>query len=84
MSGCSYHGATPRSLGWNVKHMSTVAVFRYRYLAGQKEYEVELQFTSALTGYPDRVKTGWEENKDGEEPVPGSVSDIGSDGRGTG
>ncbi|XP_041361349.1 uncharacterized protein LOC121377431 [Gigantopelta aegis] len=55
-----------------------------RYLAGQKEYEVELQFTSALTGYPDRVKTGWEENKDGEDPLPGSVSDVGSDGHGTG
>lgn len=51
----------------------------YRYFAGQKEYEVELQFTSGLTGHPDRLKTGWEENKDGEDPVPGSSSDLGSD-----
>ncbi|PVD32684.1 hypothetical protein C0Q70_08129 [Pomacea canaliculata] len=50
-----------------------------RYFAGQKEYEVELQFTSGLTGHPDRLKTGWEENKDGEDPVPGSSSDLGSD-----
>ena len=27
----------------------------YRYLAGMKEYEVELQFTSALLGFPDRT-----------------------------
>ncbi|XP_046362564.2 uncharacterized protein LOC124139499 [Haliotis rufescens] len=50
-----------------------------RYMAGQKEYEVELQFTSGITGYPDRIRTGWEENKDGEEPVPGSTSDMASD-----
>ncbi|KAK6182267.1 hypothetical protein SNE40_009987 [Patella caerulea] len=50
-----------------------------RYLAGQNEYEVELQFTSSLTSYPDRIKTGWDENRDGEDPVPGSVSDLSTD-----
>ncbi|KAK7489378.1 hypothetical protein BaRGS_00019322 [Batillaria attramentaria] len=49
-----------------------------RYFAGQKEYEVELQFTSGLTSHPDRLKTGWEENRDGEDPVPGSSSDVSS------
>ncbi|XP_041465232.1 uncharacterized protein LOC121415911 isoform X1 [Lytechinus variegatus] len=46
-----------------------------RYLAGQKEYEVELQFSSNLIGYPDRIK-GAEEAIDGEEPVPGSQVDM--------
>ena len=44
---------------------------------GQKEYEVELQFTSGLVSYPIRTKTG-EEFVDGEQPVYGSVSDIAS------
>ncbi|KAK3732447.1 hypothetical protein RRG08_037451 [Elysia crispata] len=47
-----------------------------RYFAGQKEYEVELQFSSGLTGYPDRVQTGWEETRDGEEPEAGSSGDV--------
>lgn len=50
-----------------------------RYFAGQKEYEVELQFSSGLTSHPDRLKTGWEENRDGEDPVPGSSSDVSSE-----
>lgn len=50
-----------------------------RYYAGQKEYEVELQFTSGLVSHPDRLKTGWEDNRDGEDPVPGSSSDLSSD-----
>ncbi|XP_035825164.1 uncharacterized protein LOC101851493 [Aplysia californica] len=50
-----------------------------RYFAGQKEYEVELQFSSGLTGHPDRVKTGWEENRDGEEPEAGSSGDVSTD-----
>ncbi|XP_076438172.1 uncharacterized protein LOC143277267 isoform X2 [Babylonia areolata] len=50
-----------------------------RYYAGQKEYEVELQFTSGLTGHPDRLKTGWEENRDGEDPMAGSSSDLSSE-----
>ena len=50
-----------------------------RYYAGQKEYEVELQFSSGLTGHPDRLKTGWEDNRDGEDPVPGSSSDVSSE-----
>ncbi|XP_076802649.1 uncharacterized protein LOC143446753 isoform X2 [Clavelina lepadiformis] len=37
-----------------------------RYLSGQKEYEVELQFSSALLSYPDRVQTA-EEAVDGEK-----------------
>ena len=44
-------------------------------MAGQKEYEVELQFTSNLLGHPKRTKTG-EELPDGEEPVFGSHSDL--------
>ncbi|XP_057308593.1 uncharacterized protein LOC130646936 [Hydractinia symbiolongicarpus] len=48
-----------------------------RYMAGQKEYEVELQFTSGLLSSPDRTKSG-EENIDGEKAVFGSRSDINS------
>ncbi|OWF49741.1 uncharacterized protein LOC110451314 [Mizuhopecten yessoensis] len=50
-----------------------------RFLAGQKEYEVELEFSSTLTAYPDRVKTGGEECRDGENPEPGSSSTVGSE-----
>lgn len=46
-------------------------------MAGQKEYEVELQFTSGLLSSPDRTKSG-EENIDGEKAVFGSRSDINS------
>ena len=28
-----------------------------RYLAGQKEYEVELQFSSGILAHPDRINT---------------------------
>ena len=49
----------------------------FRYMAGQKEYEVELQFTSGLLGAPDRTKTK-EENIDGEKAIFGSRSDMGS------
>ena len=48
-----------------------------RYMAGQKEYEVELQFTSGLLSSPVRTNTG-EENIDGEKAIFGSHSDIGS------
>ena len=48
-----------------------------RYLMGQKEYEVELQFTSGMVSYPIRTKTG-EDFVDGEQPVYGSTTDIGS------
>lgn len=48
-----------------------------RYLAGQKEYEVELQFSSGMLGFPDRVKTG-EEYRDGEAPIPGSQTELSS------
>ena len=37
-----------------------------RYLSGQKEYEVELQFSSGLLGYPDRVVNS-EQSIDGEK-----------------
>ena len=37
-----------------------------RYLSGQKEYEVELQFSSGLLSYPDRVVNS-EESVDGEK-----------------
>ena len=39
-----------------------------RYLAGQKEYEVELQFTSGLLGFPDRLGDS-ESAVDGNDPV---------------
>ncbi|XP_072175940.1 uncharacterized protein [Diadema setosum] len=48
-----------------------------RYMAGQKEYEVELQFSSNLMGFPDRTK-GAEEAIDGEEPIQGSQADMAS------
>lgn len=49
-----------------------------RYLAGQKEFEVELHFTSSMVGYPDRVRSA-EEYRDGEKPLPGSTSTMDSD-----
>lgn len=48
-----------------------------RHLASQKEYEVELEFSSSITGFPSRVNPG-EEYRDGEEPIPGSLSSISS------
>ncbi|KAJ8020621.1 hypothetical protein HOLleu_40259 [Holothuria leucospilota] len=50
-----------------------------RYIAGQKEYEVELQFSSQLMSFPDRVK-GAEEAVDGEQPIPGSSMSVDSAG----
>lgn len=44
-------------------------------MAGQKEYEVELQFTAGLLSSPDRTRTN-EENIDGEKAIFGSKSDI--------
>ena len=37
-------------------------------MGGQKEFEVELQFTSSLLGYPDRLQDG-ESPKDGNPPI---------------
>lgn len=55
-------------------------IFIYiRYIAGQKEYEVELQFSSQLMSFPDRVK-GAEEAVDGEQPIPGSSLSVDSGG----
>ena len=56
--------------------MKSESVHISRYLAGQKEFEVELEFSSALTAYPDRVNTGGEEYRDGEIPEPGSQASI--------
>ena len=47
----------------------------YRYMAGQKEYEVELQFTSGLLGAPTRT-IAEEENIDGEKLIFGSRSEV--------
>lgn len=44
-------------------------------MAGQKEYEVELQFTAGLLSSPDRTRTQ-EENIDGEKAIFGSKSDL--------
>ena len=38
-----------------------------RYLAGQKEYEVELQFSSGLLNAPDRLKATEPETFDGDK-----------------
>ncbi|XP_068706194.1 uncharacterized protein [Montipora foliosa] len=46
-----------------------------RYMAGQKEYEVELQFSSGILSYPSRTNID-EENIDGEEPIFGSRIDL--------
>ncbi|XP_033640408.1 uncharacterized protein LOC117300735 [Asterias rubens] len=46
-----------------------------RYIAGHKEYEVELQFSSNLLSFPDRTKTA-EEVVDGDEPILGSTADV--------
>ena len=48
-----------------------------RYMAGQKEYEVELGFTSGMLGAPDRTRNAGE-NIDGEMAVFGSRSDVNS------
>ncbi|XP_070533195.1 uncharacterized protein [Ptychodera flava] len=48
-----------------------------RYLAGQKEYEVELQFSSSIISFPDRTR-GAEDPIDGEAPIPGSTQDLAS------
>lgn len=48
-----------------------------RYMGGQKEYEVELQFTSGMLGSPPRTNTG-EENVDGEKAIFGSTYDLNS------
>ncbi|XP_067936655.1 uncharacterized protein [Watersipora subatra] len=45
-----------------------------RYIDGQKEYEVELKFSSALVNHPDRVNMDGEEYKDSENPILGSVA----------
>lgn len=45
----------------------------FRYTLGQKEHEVELEFSSVLMNYPDRVKTDGEEYKDAEVPILGSM-----------
>ncbi|EDV22569.1 uncharacterized protein TRIADDRAFT_58934 [Trichoplax adhaerens] len=50
-----------------------------RYLAGQKEYEVELQFSSNMIAFPDRTRVV-EETKDGEKPVFGSRVNLQTDG----
>merc|ERR1712136_587541 len=43
-----------------------------RYLTGQKEYEVELQFSAGLLSYPDRIVNA-EKSSDGEKiPLPSS------------
>ena len=40
----------------------------FRYVAGQKEYEVELQFTSGLLGFPDRTNDP-QSVVDGNDPI---------------
>jgi len=49
------------------------AKFNRRYTGGQKEYEVELQFSSVLANHPDRIHMDGEEYKDSENPVLGSI-----------
>jgi len=51
----------------------------FRYVSGQMEYEVELQFTSSLVNHPDRINLNGEEYKDSEYPVLGSVASSQSD-----
>ena len=46
-----------------------------RYLAGQKEYEVELQFTSGLLGFPDRLQDT-ESAVDGNDPVVDQQDEV--------
>lgn len=41
---------------------------------------MELEFSSSITGFPSRVNPG-EEYRDGEEPIPGSLSSISSNPR---
>ena len=65
--------------GVSNKHCYTAIGIFYRYLGGMKEYEVELEFSSAMTAYPDRRRTGGEEYRDGEAPHLGSQSDLSSE-----
>ena len=48
-----------------------------RYVGQQKEFEVELQYTSGILGYPDR------ENEEEDETLP-TGEDGKKDGTGTG
>ncbi|KAL5249152.1 hypothetical protein ACHWQZ_G018108 [Mnemiopsis leidyi] len=48
-----------------------------RYMGGQKEFEVELQFTSSLLGYPDRLQDA-EPPKDGNPPILDGAVESGS------
>ena len=49
-----------------------------RFLAGQKEYEVELQFSPVILAYPDRDNTD-ETRHDGEDHVSVSLSHLHTD-----
>ena len=49
-----------------------------RFLAGQKEYEGQLQFSSGILAYSDRDNTD-EARHDGEDPVAVSLPDIYTD-----
>ena len=44
-------------------------------MAGMKEYEVELQFTSALLGFPDRTHDEYSA-VDGNDPVYGNEEQL--------
>ena len=44
-------------------------------MAGMKEYEVELQFTSALLGFPDRTHNE-HSAVDGNDPVYGNEEQL--------
>ncbi|WAR17496.1 hypothetical protein MAR_032090 [Mya arenaria] len=73
--------STDRVVGWGCFPICDAQfdVIEGKYLGGMKEYEVELEFSSALTAYPDRRRTGGEEYRDGEAPMLGSQSDLSSD-----
>lgn len=54
-------------------HVSDMSCVCFRYIGGQKEYEVELQFSSLLVNHPDRINLDGDEYKDSENPVLGSA-----------
>ncbi|PIK53786.1 hypothetical protein BSL78_09280 [Apostichopus japonicus] len=78
------HEVTEKLMASDLDHWMSNMYFEIiklpRFIAGQKEYEVELQFSSQLMSFPDRVK-GAEEAVDGEQPIPGSSLSVDSAGK---
>ncbi|XP_077967584.1 uncharacterized protein LOC144421905 [Styela clava] len=76
------HGMIEELVATDLDHWLANVYFQIirlpRYLSGQKEYEVELQFSSGLLSYPDRILDA-EEAVDGED-TPERSDDVSTSG----